>query len=127
MTNSSYIEKNNRGVDALYAGDLPRGYQILSQVFFECVKNRHTAHQLKMESRGVKTSVEFALQDCSRGLLRSIEATRGLSRPGDVHGDPSGSRTFLALNFLRIEIPAGSTEQVNDLCSCAVAWALGHK
>lgn len=120
MSNSVAIQLNNAAVDALYAGDLEMGFKILSHTFFDAIRNRHKLHRLTLEGAKGSTSLEFSLQDCSRELLRRINRSQATL---------DGSHSFLCLNFLRMEIPSDSEgrARADQLCSCAVAWALGYK
>jgi hypothetical protein len=120
MSNSVAIQLNNAAVDALYAGDLEKGFKILSHTFFDAIRNRHKLHKLTLEGSNGNCSLEFALQDCSRELSRRLNRSCATL---------DGSHSFLCLNFLRMEIPTGSEgrQRVDQLCSCAVAWALGYK
>jgi len=122
ITNSAIIFMNNAAVDALHAGDLEKGFKILSQAFYSTIKDRHQTHNLT-SAAGSSSSLEFCLQDCSRNLQRAVEKRNAmLSPPSD------DSSQFLCLTFLRMEIPSDdeSRDKVDQLCSCAVAWALGY-
>lgn len=120
MNNSVAISLNNSAVDALYAGDLQKGFKVLSHTFFDIIRERHVRHQLSLEGPKGSSSLEFSLQNCSRELSRRLSL--GPSSTSDSH-------RFLCLNFLRMEIPSSGEgrEKVDRLCSCAVAWALGFK
>lgn len=122
MNNSTIIFLNNTAVDALHAGDLENGFKILSQAFFATVRDRHLTHNLS-SAAGSSSSLEFCIQDCSRNLSRAVEKRNDMLSPSS-----DDSSQFLCLNFLRMQIPSDeqSRENIDQLCSCAVAWALGY-
>lgn len=120
MSNSIAIQLNNAAIDALYVGDIEKGFKILSHTFFDSIRNRHKLHRLTMDGDKESSSLEFSIQDCSQELSRRLNLSPAATQ---------GSHSFLCLNFLRMEIPRDSEgrERVDQLCSCAVAWALGYK
>ncbi len=116
MDNTDMIYLNNAAIDALHAGDITKGFKILSQTFEQSVRERHHRHNLKATRAA---TLEFCLQDCSRNLERALHLRNTIS---------DDSCQFLCLNFLRMEIPSDKEERqvVNQLCNCAIAWALRY-
>lgn len=119
MCNSEIIYQNNLAVDCLHAGDVENGLKILSRAFFDSVRDRHQRHNLSVAG---ETSLEFSLQDCSCNLRRALDRQATSSWTG---GDDS-SQQYLSLNFLRMDFPASSQQGIDQLCSCAVTWAVAY-
>lgn len=124
MNNTDIIQLNNSAVDALHAGLIEKGFKILSQTFYLSVRDRHQQHTLSSPKGSAVSGLEFSLQDCSRNIQQALRRSRP-SESSSGHGDLG---QFLCLHFLRIEIPTDEEDQhcVNQLCNCAVAWALGY-
>jgi hypothetical protein len=113
--NSISIQLNNSAVDALYAGHLFKGFKILSRAFLDAARRRHRMHT--MASSDSESALRFSLKDCAATLTSYLRTS---------HSSIEGTQRFLCLKFLRIEIKPVD-ESADQLCSCAVTWALGYK
>lgn len=116
MNNTDIIFLNNAAIDALHAGDIYKGFKILSQTFDHSSRNRHHVHNLTASGAA---SLEFCLQDCSRNLQTTLHLRNTVC---------DDSCPFLCLNFLRMEVPNTKEDRrvVNQLCNCAITWALRY-
>lgn len=117
MSNSVLIHLNNVAIDYLNVGEILKAQKILTQAFHDSIRQSHRNHNL--ETRNKNLGLEYLLQDCFHPLQRGLNGCDTLVT--------SNSHLFLSLNFVRIETSHLSPAVVDQLCTCALSWALGYK
>lgn len=124
--NSIAMQLNNSAIDALDAGDLTRGFNILLKACAdqsrlgkqEHCHRGHRKHGLNRKP-GTKNQdhiFEYIFEDCSSLLALH-------NRGENVAVCP---HNMLCLKFLRLGSPL-TKRQLDSMCSCGVSWVLGYK
>jgi len=124
--NSTAIQLNNLAIDALHAGDLSRGFNILLKACADQSRlGKQDDHKGHKQHGPVHTSkietndhiFEYVFEDCSNLLcLRTWNNNAITICPHNM----------LCLKFLRLGSPL-TKRQLDSMCSCGVSWVLGYK
>eukprot|EP00934_Nitzschia_sp_Nitz4_P001305 Nitzschia sp. Nitz4//scaffold5_size260463//95391//96238//NITZ4_000971-RA/size260463-augustus-gene-0.9-mRNA-1//1//CDS//3329555307//1305//frame0 len=110
------IQLNNHAVEALYAGDLDKGYRLLLHTFVQSRKRSANHQQTEQEAK----PLEFLLKDCSRGLSLYAKTKSDLEKD-------TGNFRFLSMTFLKVDRGwEGCSLDLNAESHHPMVWALEY-
>jgi hypothetical protein len=138
VLNSDAIRLNTAAINALQAGDLLKGFHLLSRACSNLVRQK--THQVaghpvssSRRRKHEQGELQYSFEDCTWSLARyhvrssSIEQSSS-STTSDTTEEPARAQGLLCLKFLRINtVIELSDETLNKRCSCGVGWVLEYK